>query len=100
MTIWNSREQAHVPPAIHLGATRASSVRKPRTAGLLEWHLCGSFILVLVTVLVVVALIRFPAVRPGWAWWPYVEPFIAPWIVVVIALSKRSHLRYVRVRQV
>ncbi|MFJ8676351.1 hypothetical protein [Streptomyces sp. NPDC093589] len=58
--------------------------------------------------IVLLGIVVFPAVWPGWEHlpivWPLIAPFIAPLVLplvnVLAALSKRSYLRYVRVRTV
>ncbi|MER5973645.1 hypothetical protein ABT112_28650 [Streptomyces sp. NPDC002055] len=45
-------------------------------------------------------IVVFPTVWPGWEERPVVWPLALPLIGLLVALSKRSYLRYIRVRQV
>ncbi|SCD80575.1 hypothetical protein GA0115253_1018810 [Streptomyces sp. Termitarium-T10T-6] len=68
---------------------------------LYDLRICASLLLVLLAVLL--GIVAFLVVRPGWeqltAIWPFLFPFVLPLIGLLVVLSKRSHLRYVRVRQ-
>ncbi|MYR92318.1 MULTISPECIES: hypothetical protein [unclassified Streptomyces] len=69
---------------------------------LYELRICASLLLVLLIILM--GIVAFLSVRPGWeqlpALWPFLFPLALPLIGLLVALSKRSYLRYVRVRQV
>lgn len=102
MTTENSREQANVPPVVPSGIIPAPQAPKPRSVHLYELRICASLLLMLLIILL--GIVAFLSVRPGWeqlpALWPFLFPLALPLIGLLVALSKRSYLRYVRVRQV
>ncbi|GGN51411.1 hypothetical protein GCM10012285_41510 [Streptomyces kronopolitis] len=102
MTVESNREQPDVPPVVPFPIIPAPEGPKPRGANLYELRICASlFFVVLFTLL---GLVVVPTVWPGWeelpGLWPLVWPLVLPLIGLLVALSKRSYLRYVRVRQV
>nr|PPQ56289.1 hypothetical protein C5F59_06060 [Streptomyces sp. QL37] len=65
-------------------------------------RICASLLVVLLIILL--GIVVFPTVWPGWDQLPVVWPFLCPPVLslvgLLVALSKRSYLRYSRVRQV
>ncbi|MFG2767437.1 hypothetical protein [Streptomyces rubiginosohelvolus] len=69
---------------------------------LYELRICASLLFVLLIILL--SIVVLPTVWPGWeqlpALWPFLSPLALSLLGLLVALSKRSYLRYVRVRQV
>ncbi|MFJ2851257.1 hypothetical protein [Streptomyces rubiginosohelvolus] len=69
---------------------------------LYELRICASLLFVLLIILL--GIVVLPTVWPGWeqlpALWPLLSPLALSLLGLLVALSKRSYLRYVRVRQV
>ncbi|KOU39409.1 hypothetical protein ADK55_33355 [Streptomyces sp. WM4235] len=64
---------------------------------MVELRICASLLFVLL--IIVLGIVVFPVVWPGWEALSLVWPFVLSLIGLLVALSKRSFVRYVRVRQ-
>ncbi|MFB6634386.1 hypothetical protein ACFCWY_31285 [Streptomyces sp. NPDC056362] len=93
MTTGANREPGKTPPAHPHGIIPSKDADETRSSSLIDFRLCGSFLLVVVLTVVIAVVLRGPYATDSW-------PFLLPVVVVVVNVSRRSMVRVVRVYRV
>lgn len=94
MTFGNNRDLSMVPPGLLSGIIPSGKRGETRSADLWDFRICSSF---LVMVVVIVVILR---VCPAGAGCSAAWPVLGPVATLLLAVSRRSYLRYIRVRHV
>ncbi|MFJ4868622.1 hypothetical protein [Streptomyces sp. NPDC088757] len=93
MTSGANREPVTTPPAHPQGIIPSKDAGETSWSSLIDFRLCGSFLVVVVVTVVIVVVLSGPYAADFW-------PFLLPVMAVLVKISRRSMVRVVRVYQV
>ncbi|WP_432063304.1 hypothetical protein [Streptomyces sp. S1] len=93
MTSGANREPDKTPPAHPQGIIPSKDAGETSWSSLIDFRLCGSFLVVVVVTVVIVVVLSRPYAADFW-------PFLLPVVPVLVKVSRRSMVRVVRVYQV